>query len=62
MCTDVSLLENTSVVVKKIVNYDSSKISCVDAVICNLNRRRDVIFETLLKILILYHPFMITWH
>lgn len=40
------------------MDYDSSKIKGVDALICKLNQGRDIIFEIPLEVSILYHEFV----
>ncbi|WP_375617214.1 type ISP restriction/modification enzyme, partial [Bartonella sp. AP58NXGY] len=54
--------ENPSISMKKIIDYDTTKISWTDALISKLKRSIEATFESHLKALILYRPFMTTWH
>ncbi|ACS51080.1 helicase/methyltransferase [Bartonella grahamii as4aup] len=54
--------ENPSISMKKIIDYDTTKISWTDALISKLKRSREATFESHLKALILYRPFMTLWH
>ncbi|WP_254474085.1 type ISP restriction/modification enzyme [Bartonella sp. B1098] len=54
--------ENSSISVKKIINYDSSKISWTSSLISKLKRGIEATFESRLKALVLYRPFMTIWH
>ncbi|WP_273757262.1 type ISP restriction/modification enzyme, partial [Bartonella sp. MM73XJBT] len=54
--------ENPSISVKKIIDYDATKISWGDALISKLKRGVDATFESYLKVPILYTPFVTIWH
>ncbi|CDO48698.1 DEAD/DEAH box helicase [Bartonella tribocorum] len=54
--------ENPSISMKKIIDYDTTKISWTDALISKLKRSIEATFESHLKALILYRPFMTLWH
>ncbi|WP_039761807.1 type ISP restriction/modification enzyme, partial [Bartonella queenslandensis] len=56
------IAENPSVPIKKIIDYDATKISWANALISKLKQGINATFDVHLKVPVLYRPFMITWH
>ncbi|WP_345096094.1 type ISP restriction/modification enzyme, partial [Bartonella acomydis] len=54
--------KNSSISVKKIIDYDATKISWGDALLSKLKRSIDARFESHLKVLVIYTPFVTIWH
>ncbi|QEE09454.1 N-6 DNA methylase [Bartonella kosoyi] len=56
------IAENPSVPIRKIIDYDATKISWANALISKLKQGSNATFDVHLKVPVLYRPFMITWH